>query len=290
MLGTYHTDALLTALSDLHHIHEKSQLYLFVLNRCSDVLKAQAGTFFTVNEAAGSLHAEAAKGVSLALIQEIPFKMKTGISGWVATNRKSIVLENAQTDERFNRAVDVITGVRSRSLLCVPIVRQGKILGVIELVNRVDGFFREADMQFVQHLAGQVGIAIENCNLFEESQHLLAYTTSVIESLTGGFISTDRAGIVTWCNAAACRILSVVESDVLNKPLLSALPHYAAFSAILDVTLKHESTVQRQDIELHRPDGAPMTIGYSTFLIRNKNHAILGAGIVFQDLTRLKSA
>jgi len=47
-------------------------------------------------------------------------------------------------------------------------------------------------MQFVQYLAGQGAVAIENCNLFEESQHLVAYTASVIESMTGGFISTDK--------------------------------------------------------------------------------------------------
>src|SRR5258706_2686564 len=175
-LGTYHTEALLNALSDLHHIHDKSHLYVFVLNRCSEVLKAQGGTYFTVREETGELFPEATKGGSLQLLKEIPFKLKSGISGWLASNRQPVVVENAQLDPRFNRAVDVITGIRSRSLLCVPIVRQDKVLGVVELVNRVDGFFREADMYFIQHLGNQVGVAIENCNLYEETQSLLAYT------------------------------------------------------------------------------------------------------------------
>lgn len=290
MLGSYHTDALLNALADLHHIHEKDLLFVFVLNRCSEVLKAQAGTFFTVREEFGDLHPEATKGVSLSLIREIPFKMKTGVSGWAATNRKSVVIENAQVDERFNRAVDVITGVRTRSLLCVPIIRNDKVLGVIELVNRVDGFFREPDLLFVEALARQVGVAIENCNLFQETEHLLAYTNSVINSLTGGFISINTNGVVTRCNNAACRILGIVESDVLNKPLISALPTYSAFAAILDVTQKNDSPVHRQEIEIQRKDGSAHLIGYSTFLIRNDSTKILGAGIIFQDLTHLKKS
>ncbi len=290
MLGTYHTDALLNALADLHHLHEADLLYIFVLNRCSDVLKAQAGTFFTVREDIGELYPEAAKGVSLSLIREIPFKLKTGIAGWTATHRKSVILENAQTDERFNRAVDVITGVRTRSLLCVPIVRQNKVLGVIELVNRVDGIFREADLQFVEALSGQVAIAAENCMLYEQTEHLLAYTNSVINSLTGGFISTDNKGIVTRFNTTACRILAIVESDVLNKPLLSSLPQYPAFAAILDVTQKNEAPVQRQEIELQKADGSAFLIGYSTFLIRSDTRVILGAGVIFQDLTNLRKA
>lgn len=288
MLGTYHMNALLEALGDLHHIHEEHALYAFVLNRCSDILKAQGGTIFSIRDAAEELYPEASKGVSLSLLQEIPFKMKAGISGWVATNRRPALVENAQSDDRFNRAVDVITGVRTRSLLCVPIIRQSKLLAVVEVVNRVDGVFREADLEFLVHLCNQVGVALENCRLFKESQDLVAYTNSVINSLTGGFISTDSAGSVTKCNAAACRILGIVPEDVLGKPLLQALPHYPAFSAILDITQKHQTAVARQEIELQRPDGSALLLGYSTFLIRQDAQRVLGAGIVFQDLTNLR--
>lgn len=287
MLGTYHMGALLDALSDLHHIHDESLLYMFVLNRCSDILKAQGGTFFTVKEDVGELYPEAAKGVSLSLIREIPFKMKLGIAGWTATHRKPTVVENAQTDDRFNRAVDVITGVRTRSVLCVPIVRKEKILAVIELVNRVDGVFREADLEFMQHLGQQVGVALENCALFKETRDLLVYTDSVINSLSGGFISTDMKGNITRCNNAACRILGVSLTDVMSKPLLKALPDFPAFAAILEVTQKHQTNVSRQEIELQRPDGTTFLLGYSTFIIRNDTQTH-GAGISFQDITHLK--
>lgn len=288
MLGTYHMQSLLEALTDIHHLHEESQLYMFVLNRCGDVLKAQGGTFFSVKEDVGELYPEASKGVSLSLLREIPFKSKQGIAGWAAINRQAVIVENAQTDPRFNRAVDVITGVRTRSLLCVPIIRQDKVMAVVELVNRVDGVFRDQDLEFLQHLCNQIGVALENCKLYKETSDLLAYTNSILNSLTGGFISTDTSGNVTRCNVSACRILSIVPQDVLNKPLLKALPHFPAFSAILDVTQKHETPVNRQEIELQRPDGSAMQLGYSTFLIRSEANRVLGAGIVFQDLTHLK--
>lgn len=287
MLGTYHMSALLEALTDLHHIHDESLLYTFVLNRCSDVLKAQGGTFFSVREELNELYPEATKGVALSLIREIPFKMNLGISGWVASHKKGVVVENAQTDERFNRAVDVITGVRTRSVLCVPVVRKDKLYGVVELVNRVDGVFREPDMEFSQQLANQVGAALENCRLYQETQNLLTYTNSVINSLSGGFISTDNKGIVTRCNNAATRILGINMNEVINNPLVKALPAYPAFAAILEVSQKHQTNVSRQEIELQRPDGSTMMIGYSTFIIRNDSQ-IHGAGILFQDLTHLK--
>jgi len=288
MLGKYHMESLLSALSDLHYIHDRAYLYTFVLNRCADVLKAQSGTFFTVREDLGELYPEAAKGVSLSLLREIPFKMKVGVSGWCATNRKSLVVDNAPQDNRFNRAVDVITGIRTRSLLCVPIVRQDKIMGVVELVNRVDGVFREPDLEFVQQLGMQVGVALENCRLYEDMGELLAYTNSIINSLSGGFISTNTQLMVTRCNQAACRMLGVQTTDVLNKTLANALPQYPALSAILDVTQKRESPVQRQEIQLQRQDGSAFQLGYSTFLIRSDSNQTMGAGMIFQDLTNLR--
>ncbi len=287
-LGMYHSNALLDALADLHHIHDLDHLFSFVLSRCCEVVKCQGGTFFTVREEVGELYPEAAKGVSLNLLREIPFKMKSGVSGWAATNRQPANVENAQEDQRFNRAVDVITGVRTRSILCAPIIRQDKVIGVMELVNRVDGVFKEADMVFVQHFCNQVGVAMENCLLFKTVQDLFAYTNSVLNSLSGGFISTDQNGNVTRCNSTACRILTVAESDVVGKPLLNALPQYPAFSAILDVTQKHETPVTRQEIELQKSDGSSLLIGYSTFLIKDNFAKSLGAAIIFQDLTQLK--
>jgi PAS domain S-box-containing protein len=287
MLGTYHMGALLEALSDLHHLHDETHLYTFVLNRCSDILKAQGGTFFSIREGTEELYPEATKGVSLSLIREIPFKSKLGISGWVATHRKSVVVENAQTDERFNRAVDVITGVRTRSILCVPVIYKGSLMGVVELVNRVDGVFREPDLEFLQHLATQVAVALENSRLYRETNDLLVYTNSVINSLSGGFISSDLAGNVTRCNNAACRILGVMLPEIINQPILKGLGAYPAFAAILEVTLKRQSGVSRQEIELHRPDGSALLIGYSTFLIRGETRTH-GAGILFQDLTHLR--
>ncbi|MFN0116820.1 MAG: GAF domain-containing protein [Elusimicrobiota bacterium] len=287
MLGTYHMGALLDALEDLHHIHEEAYLYQFVLNRASDVLKAQGGTLFSVREDLGELIPEASKGVSLSLLKEIPFKTKVGISGWCATNQKPLLVENVQNDERFNRAVDVITGVRTRSIIAVPIIRQNQVYAVIELVNRVDGIFRDPDLQFLQHLANQIGIALENCRLYRQTAELLIYTNSVLNSLSSGFISTDPRGIVTRCNAAACRILSINADNVLKKPLLQAIPQYTAFSAILDITQKHQAPVARQEIELQKPDGSPMLIGYHTFLIRSDSQ-IHGAGILFQDISHLR--
>jgi adenylate cyclase len=279
--------SLLETLSDLHYIHDEQLLFSFVLNKSSEVLKAQGGTFFSYKEESGDLYPEAVKGVSLSLIREIPFKIKQGVAGWVVTNKKPAVIENAQNDDRFNRAVDVITGIRTRSLLCAPVIRKDKVMGVIELVNRVDGVFREQDMEYLKHLCIQVSVALENCRLYKQMNELLGYTNSVINSLSGGFLSTDLKGVITRCNGAASRILGVTPEEVVGKSIVKALPQYPAFAAILEVTQKHQTAVSRQEIELQKPDGNPILIGYSTFLVRSDTQT-MGSGLIFQDITNFK--
>ncbi len=288
-LGTYHMGALLEALSDLHHIHELPMLHLFVLNRCGDILKAQGGTFFAIKEASQELYPVAAKGVPINLLQQIPFKIGSGISGWVAANKKPILLENVQNDPRFNRAVDVITGVKTRSIVCVPVVRHDKLLGVVELVNRSDGVFREQDLLFLEHLCGQIGTAIENCTLYEKMANWTAYTDGVINSLTGGFVSVDPEGLIIQCNATACRILQAQEEKVIVRKVAEAFSQYPALCAILEGTRTNRKVVQREEIELPRSGNVPLIIGYSTFLIRDKSGLSRGSGIIFQDITYLRS-
>jgi PAS domain S-box-containing protein len=132
-------------------------------------------------------------------------------------------------------------------------------------------------------------VALENCRLYQETADLLSYTRGIINSLSGGFISTDQKGLVTQCNGAACRILGIPLEGVIGQSVAKALPQFPAFAAILEVTQKHQTPVMRQEIELQKPDGSAMMIGYSTFLIRGDSK-ILGTGIIFQDITHVKRA
>ena len=276
------TNALLEALADLHQIHSEEKVYTFALNRASDVLKAQGGTYFTVDAAKGELIPEAAKGVSLALLKEVPFKLKLGISGWCATNRKPVRADNVQTDERFNRAIDVITGIRTRSILCVPVVRKETIFGVIELVNRVDGVFREADQEFLQFFARQVGVAIENCRARRAVTEERDYGASLVASAGSGLFATDLKGIVTACNPAARRILGL--GEVLGQTLAQALADFPPLVTALETTQKRQAPMLRQDAKVKRPDGASVNVGFSTFIIRGPSQN-LGVAMIFQDIT-----
>lgn len=62
-----------------------------------------------------------------------------GIAGWVVTQREATVVNNAQADERFYSQLDMELQFRTESILAAPIIGDSNVLGVIEIVNKIDG-------------------------------------------------------------------------------------------------------------------------------------------------------
>jgi GAF domain-containing protein len=77
-----------------------------------------------------------------------------GIAGWVATHREPVIVNNVRADPRFSSRVDEAFDFRTHSMVCVPLVARGKVLGVIEVLNKSgDREFAEADQDLLSLLA-----------------------------------------------------------------------------------------------------------------------------------------
>ena len=61
-----------------------------------------------------------------------------GIAGWVAENRRATIVNDAQADDRFYPALDRELGFKTHSVLAAPIIGGGRVLGVIEMLNKQD--------------------------------------------------------------------------------------------------------------------------------------------------------
>jgi len=90
------------------------------------------------------------------------------IAGWVAKHQRPTLVPDAYQDSRFTPAYDARTGFRTRSVICVPLVAKGRPLGVIQVLNRLDGqSFDEADLDLAQAVAGLIAVAILNAEEHE---------------------------------------------------------------------------------------------------------------------------
>jgi HD-GYP domain-containing protein (c-di-GMP phosphodiesterase class II) len=151
----------------------------------TDLMEAEAGSLLLLDEAAGELYFEVALGEKGEGVREIRLKLGQGIAGHVAQTGEPVIINDVQHDARFSQRADKKSGFVTRNMVCVPVKARGKLLGVLQAINKKEsGIFRQADLQDFMSLGNQVGIAIENANLYEE-----------INRLFEGFISASVMAI-----------------------------------------------------------------------------------------------
>jgi adenylate cyclase len=80
----------------------------------------------------------------------------TNIAGWVALKRSTVNLREAYLDLRFDPFIDIQTGYWTRTLLAAPIIgEQDEVLGVLEAVNKQEGWFDSNDEVLLLAIAKQ---------------------------------------------------------------------------------------------------------------------------------------
>ena len=95
-----------------------------------------------------------------------------GITGWVAHTGKAVLTPDVSLDPHYV----LMRGSLTKSELTVPITVKEKIIGVLDVQSRQLDAFDQKDLELMQAIANQAGIAIENARLFVETQRLLKET------------------------------------------------------------------------------------------------------------------
>ncbi len=94
---------------------------------------------------------------------------KKGIVGWVMEHREPVLINNAANDNRIDPEVSMAVGITPRSILALPLVGRGKLIGVVEAINKVEGEFTEVDLDILRGLNDQIAVAIDNAYLYREA-------------------------------------------------------------------------------------------------------------------------
>ncbi|ESP05492.1 hypothetical protein LOTGIDRAFT_228057 [Lottia gigantea] len=94
--------------------------------------------------------------------------MDKGVAGHVASTGQILNITDAYGDKRFNRDVDLQTGYHTKTILCMPIYIRGNIIGVVQMVNKLDGFFSRTDEEAFETFAVYCGLALHHAKLYEK--------------------------------------------------------------------------------------------------------------------------
>lgn len=143
-----------------------------IMQQVNAVFLVEAGSLLLVEDSrlvfrvTLSPHAEIIKRHTLAMGQ--------GIAGWVAQHDCPLLVPDARSDPRWYPDVDADSEFETKSILCVPMKAKGEIIGVIEILNPIDGrLFTQDDQSLLESIATSAVIAIQNAQLYQRTQQRL---------------------------------------------------------------------------------------------------------------------
>ena len=185
------------------------------------------------------------------------FKLGKGIAGYSAARGEPIIVTNTRESKHFNPDFDRMTGFETRSVLCVPLISQGNVRGVIEVLNKRQGEFTQDDLQLLQSIATTVGIAMENARLYGETltmaekergiRHIFQkyVPKEVIDKITRGTEESpliDEFKIITLLNIDI-RGYSVLSHKVGPQKTVVILNYF--FAVMGEIVFKHHGIVDK---------------------------------------------
>jgi len=131
------------------------------------VMNVEAGSLFLLHD--GELDFKITFGRDIDKLKQFRIKLGQGIAGCVASQGKSLIVNDITQSPHFFPEIDKKTGFQTRSVLCIPMISQGKVLGAIELINKISGDFGPNDEHLLHSIVSSLVIAMENARLYQET-------------------------------------------------------------------------------------------------------------------------
>ncbi len=153
-----------------------------ILNSAMEILDCEAGSLLMLDNNTRELVFEVAVG---PVAKELVGKRMPPGKGLVGTSietRSAIIANNVRDREDWFKQTDEQTGFHTEHVLVVPLEVKGRVIGVIEAINKRDSLpFNESDKSLLTAFANQAAVAIENARLYTLTDQAL---TARVEELS----------------------------------------------------------------------------------------------------------
>jgi len=160
----YKVNEFIASIGNLH------RLLKLIMEESKKALCAEASSLMLYDPGNKELFFEVALGKKGKGIKKIRLKLGQGIAGTCAKKRQIINVSNVAKNPHFYQGADSKSGFITRSVLAAPLLRKGKLIGVLEVLNKKDKRpFNQEDVKLMETIAAQAAIAIENAILYAEN-------------------------------------------------------------------------------------------------------------------------
>lgn len=200
-----------------------------------DSWKIEACSLWWVDDAHHQLKILANVGSPAEPLAGVSVPIGEGFVGHVAQTGKWIYTNDVASHPLHYKQVDDQTGFETRVLLCVPLLYRAEVVGVMQLLNKLDGEFDDRDVERALSIAAAVAIALTNALMFDDSERQKQHLEATLEHNSSPMLILDAEGRLLLLNqmarnrlgltgeAVGQAVRDVIEPDVLANLLTMPL-------------------------------------------------------------------
>lgn len=195
------------------------------LDKVLELMRVKVGWIRLLDEKSNELVLRVHRGLSQEYAQKAA-RRKVGeegsISGQVAQSGQPVLLHDIYKLPKFTTMLE--RKERLQSYASVPLRSRGRVLGVMSVASHGYRRFSDQDVQLLTTIGSEMGVAIENAQLFEDVARERDQSEAILSSLAEGIVVGDSENRLLLMNPAAQQLLGLKIEDVLGKDTDSYLP------------------------------------------------------------------
>ncbi|MFC1504542.1 SpoIIE family protein phosphatase [Spirochaetota bacterium] len=175
-------ESLINVIKKINSTIELDILLFTIMESSKEVIESEASSLLLIDPKTGELYFNVATGEKRDLVKEVRIPIGKGIGSIVAQSGKSMIVNDAQNDDRVYKKLDGSGNMKTRNVLCVPLTVKDKIIGVLEVINssKSEGYNSD-DCNLLTMFADFAAISINNRELYYTTRSRLSQITAIYQ-------------------------------------------------------------------------------------------------------------
>ena len=161
-----HLERLLEVVRGLTTAPDLESFLQTIISEATELTDSELASILEYDETAEELRFLAMHWFQRDLLRPMGVPLEGSAAGWVYSRRQPLIIQDAKVDQRHFKVVDRVTRHETHSLVAVPLMVRGEVVGVLEALNKKDrAHYTEEDLTILETLAALAAQAMQNVSL-----------------------------------------------------------------------------------------------------------------------------
>ncbi len=239
------------------------------------------------------------RGFREEAVQGLKIPVGRGAVGRAFLTGRMAIRDNLPQDPR---AAETYSEGRSpRSQVIMPLKAKGQVVGLAVTATCEEHEYKPEEVSLLNSLGHELAVAMINVELYKKSQKTLEwladtqeYTEHFIQEMLAGVLVVNAEGDVIYFNREASEMLGLQAKEVLGinyRDMVKEREKFRSLSylqPILRLCMEEGRIFRHHELVIEGPGGRRMTLNFNAFPLHRAKGEMMGAAVVFMDVTEVK--